>query len=109
MTQQNTTRRNVSRRNVLIALMSAGGALAGTALAQKSATSKEPDKFAQVNVNVRQLLLLMDADKNGKISKQEWMAFMEAEFNQLDTEGKGELDTKQLTQSRLAVKHDNCC
>ena len=97
----------MTRRNLLIAFMSASGALVGNAVAQKSTTSKDQDKFAQVNVNVRQLLLLMDADKNGKISKQEWMAFMEAEFNQLDKDGKGEIDTKQLSQSRLVVKHDN--
>jgi Ca2+-binding EF-hand superfamily protein len=56
---------------------------------------------------VKELLLLMDTDKNGKISKQEWMAFMEAEFNQLDKEGKGELDPKQLSQSRLLAKRSN--
>jgi len=30
---------------------------------------------------VTQLVLLMDADKNGKISRQEFMKFMEAEFD----------------------------
>jgi hypothetical protein len=98
---------NMTRRNLLIALMGTGGALAGTVLAQKSTDTKPPDKFTQANINVRELLLLMDADKNGKISKQEWMNFMEAEFNQLDKDGKGELDPKQLAESRLAVKRGN--
>jgi hypothetical protein len=106
MVQKKSTR-NLTRRNLLIALAGASGALVTNAVAQKPATSKEEDKFALVNNNVKELLLLMDTDKNGKISKQEWMAFMEAEFNQLDKEGKGELDPKQLSQSRLFAKHNN--
>jgi len=34
----------------------------------------------------KQLLLLIDTDKSGKISKQEWTRFMEAEFDRLDKE-----------------------
>jgi Ca2+-binding EF-hand superfamily protein len=45
------------------------------------------------------LLLLMDTDKSGKISKQEWMKFMEAEFDRLDKDKKGQLDAKELEQS----------
>ena len=96
---------HMNRRNLLVALMGAGGALAGSAIAQTPA-SKQPDKYAVVNGHVRELMLLMDTDGNGKISKKEWMSFMEAEFNQLDKDGKGELDPKQLSQSRL-VRHDN--
>jgi hypothetical protein len=32
----------------------------------------------------KSLLLLMDTDKDGRVSKQEWMSFMEAEFDRLD-------------------------
>lgn len=51
------------------------------------------------------MLLLMDTDKNGKISKQEWMNFMEAEFDRLDTAKNGQLDVKELAQSQLRVSH----
>jgi Ca2+-binding EF-hand superfamily protein len=54
---------------------------------------------------VKQLLLLMDPDKNGKISKQEYMNFMEKEFDRLDKDKSGELDPKELTQSQLRVSH----
>ena len=54
---------------------------------------------------VRQLLLLMDTDKNGKISKQEWMKFMEAEFDRLDVEKNGELGVKEIAQSRLRASY----
>jgi hypothetical protein len=37
----------------------------------------------------------------GKISEREWMKFMEAEFDSLDKGKNGELDVKELTQSKL--------
>jgi Ca2+-binding EF-hand superfamily protein len=89
----------MTRRNLLIALMCATGAMAVSDVA-----SKPQDKFALANQNVKQLLLLLDTDKSGKISKQEWMNFMEAEFNKLDKDGNGELDPKELMQSKLAVR-----
>jgi Ca2+-binding EF-hand superfamily protein len=89
----------MTRRSLLIALMSASGAMAVADVAPKPR-----DKFAQANENVKQLLLLLDADKNGRISKQEWMAFMEAEFNKLDKDGNGELDPKELMEARLSVR-----
>jgi hypothetical protein len=35
------------------------------------------------------LLLLIDTDESGKIFKQEWLKFMEAEFDRLDKDKKG--------------------
>ena len=46
----------------------------------------------------------MDTDKSGKISIQEWMKFMEAEFDRLDHDKTGELDPKELRQSKVRVK-----
>lgn len=89
----------MTRRSLLIALMGAGGAIAVADVAPKP-----QDKLAQANENVKQLLLLLDADQNGRISKKEWMAFMEAEFNKLDRDGNGELDQKELMEARLAVR-----
>ncbi len=51
-----------------------------------------------------ELLLLLDTDKSGRVSKQEFMRFMEAEFNRLDKDKSGELDVRELTQSQLKVK-----
>ena len=47
------------------------------------------------------LLLLMDKDKSGKVSRQEYTGFMAAEFERMDINHDGELDVKELTQSQL--------
>lgn len=44
----------------------------------------------------KKLLFLMDTDKNGKVSKREFMNFMSREFDRLDTNHDGELDVNEL-------------
>jgi EF hand domain-containing protein len=96
-------RTNVVLVLVVIALLVATGAVLGTMGAQ--AADKPKDKLALGEDDVKQLLLLMDADKNGMISKAEYMRFMEAEFDRLDKDKSGELDVKELTQSAFRVSH----
>jgi len=81
-------RRNL-RTVLLAATLCAAGGMLGTAEAA-DVTGGEP--------SVRQLLLLMDKDKNGKVSRQEFMDYMAAEFDRLDKNHDGELDVKELTQ-----------
>ena len=72
----------------------------GTAFAQvRTPDNRKADTVALGADEVKQLLVLMDTDKNGKISKAEFMKFMEAEFDRLDTDKSGELDPKELTKS----------
>jgi Ca2+-binding EF-hand superfamily protein len=52
---------------------------------------------------VRQLLLLMDRDQNGQVSRAEFMGFMEAEFEALDVDRSGELNPEELSRSRIRV------
>ena len=99
------TRTNIERAMVAIAALVATWAMLGTAIAQRQAVPKPQDKLALGEPEVKQLLLLMDIDKSGKISKQEWMKFMEAEFDRLDKDKKGQLDAKELEQSKLRVSH----
>jgi len=73
----------------------------GVAAAQKASVPKTQDRLALVEEEVKQLLLLIDTKKTGKITKQEWMSFMEAEFDRLDKDKSGVLDAAELAHSRL--------
>ena len=96
-------RTNIVLVVVVIAVLVATWALLGTAVAQKATVPKPQEKLSLGEDEVKQLLLIMDTDKNGKISKQEWMAFMEAEFDRLDKAKNGQLDVKELARSRFRV------
>jgi Ca2+-binding EF-hand superfamily protein len=95
----------VTRRNLISVLLGATAVLFCPAFAQKAASLKTPDRYALAEEHARELLLLMDTDKNGKISKQEWMKFMEAEFDRLDKDKTGQIDAKELEKSSLRVSH----
>ncbi len=85
-----------------IMAMVASGSLLGNAAAQKASVPKPQDKLALGEDEVKKLLLIMEPEK-GKISKQEYMKFMEAEFERLDKDKNGELDVKKLTQSSVTA------
>jgi EF hand len=84
------------------------GAFVGTTVAAQDSDQKvvSPDdkKVAAGEREAKKLLLLMDADQSGKVSKQEFMNFMEAEFERMDINKDGELDVKELTNSRVQVR-----
>jgi hypothetical protein len=71
------------------------------AFAQKASVPKPIPGARLSDEQVRQLLLLMDTNKDGKITKQEWMKFMEAEFERLDRDHSGDLDATDLASSRV--------
>lgn len=71
---------------------------------QRQAIPKAQDKLALGENEVNQLMLLMDTDENAKISRQEWMKFMEAEFDGLDKDKKGQLDCQGTRAIEVACK-----
>ena len=83
------------------------GVMLGTAVQRQSTGSPKQvvsSKETRVEAGeeyAKKLLALMDADKNGKVSKQEFMSFMEKEFDRLDTKKDGQLDVKELTKLRV--------
>ena len=70
----------------------------------KASVPKPQSTLALGEGAVKDLLLLMEPNKNGKISKQEWMRFMGEEFDRLDKDKQGELDAQELRSERL-IKH----
>jgi hypothetical protein len=78
--------------------------LTGVCLATAHGAGGTPapkDKMALGEADVKRLIILMDGDKNGKISEKEFMDFMKAEFKRLDIDGSGELDVKELKKSQI--------
>jgi len=85
------------------ALLLGVAAVVATAAPQKDSTPKPQNKLALAEDHVKQVLLLMESDKQGKISKQQYMKFMEAEFERLDKGNKGELDVQELTRPTVTA------
>jgi hypothetical protein len=94
---------------VTIAAMVAAGTMlsttVGTARAQSAGANPESKQkernLVAGEAEAKRLLLLMDRDQSGKVSKKEFMTFMEEEFQRLDVNKDGELDVEELTRSRL--------
>jgi len=78
-------------------------AQASTAAAPQFTPESKP--VAAGEFEAKKLLILMDADKSGSVSKKEFMDFMGAEFDRLDTNHDGVLDVKELEQSQLMQAH----
>jgi hypothetical protein len=74
------------------------GAMQSVAAAQQASVTKPQANVALGEDEVKKLLLLMETDSDGKVSKQVYMSFMEAEFDRLDQKKEGKLEVKQLTQ-----------
>ena len=103
-------RRRISSIRVagIITVLVAAGTVLCSATAQKMPVPRPQDNLALGENQVRQLLLLMPTDKKGMVSRQEYMKFMEAEFDRLDKSKNRELDVTEIAQSRLrATRHVN--
>jgi hypothetical protein len=98
-------RTKIGSATLVIAMLATTRGTVGTAVAQKAAVPKPQNKLAIGEDEAKQLLLLIDTDKKGKVSKQEWMRFMEAEFDRLDKAKTCYLDVTELMQSKLRVSH----
>lgn len=88
---------------LLISAMCIMGGVFSRAAAQKSMTTPTEQKGEIVagEAAAKQLLLLMDRDKDGRVSKKEWMTFMEEEFDRLDTNHDGYVNAKDLEKAQI--------
>jgi Ca2+-binding EF-hand superfamily protein len=55
---------------------------------------------ASADKEVRTLIQMMDKDKNGTVSKDEFLQFMGREFDRLDVDKSGTLERKELRPIR---------
>ena len=102
-------KKSTNRRLLLFVVtpLLATSLMLGTVFAQSKQAAPRPQNQQNQEERtdeVKQLLLLMDTDKNGKISKQEWVNFMSAEFDRLDKDKSGDLNPKELAESRLQAR-----
>ena len=77
---------------IIIVVLGSLGAIHRSAGAQKTSAPNPQANLARGEGEVKKLLPLMEADNDGKVSKQEFMRFMEAEFDWMDTKKEQKLD-----------------
>jgi hypothetical protein len=71
------------------------GTMSTAALAANRQTVVTADR------DVRQLVRLMDKDRNGVVSKEEFMEFMGRTFDRIDADKNGTLEPKELQQTAI--------
>ena len=81
------------------------GALGQVSASNTPAFTPDSKPVAAGEYEAKKLLVLMDADKSGTVSKKEFMDFMSAEFDRMDVNHDGLLDVKELEQSQLMQTH----
>jgi hypothetical protein len=103
--EESSMRNHANRVRLIIgaAVLVAALTVFGTAAAQKASAPKPQDRLAIGEQNVRQLLLLMDTNKDGMVSEAEYMRFMEAEFHRLDKANSGALNARELNQASISA------
>jgi Ca2+-binding EF-hand superfamily protein len=90
---------------VATAVFFATGSIITTAVAADAPAAADSSKSETGLTPLAQLLQLMDTDKNGKVSKEEFMKFMESEFDYADKRKNGQLDPSELKNLVFKVNH----
>jgi hypothetical protein len=84
-----------------VALMASVCAAPQSAAPQSATPQSAISPLQKGEYNTVQLLQLMDKDRNGKVSRAEFMKFMNDEFDRLDVNKDGELDVNELAELHL--------
>ena len=79
------------------------GAMLLNAAPPKDSFQKPQDRLLIGEDEVKRLLVIMGPDRTGKVSKAEYMKFMEAEFERLDKTKSGALDVSDLAQPTISA------
>jgi hypothetical protein len=76
------------------------GATLGIGVIVCVGTVAHSQKAASVPMTEKQWLSAMDTDHDGTVSKKEFNAYMDAQFEKVDVDHDGTLDAKELEQLR---------
>jgi len=95
------SQKNHSEREKIMAKFTKIALVSALAVAAASGNAWSASRSAAENAHVKALIRLMDADKNGAVSKEEFMQFMSAEFDRLDTDKSGGLTHEELSHSYI--------
>lgn len=98
----NTVRARIARYAALAVAMGTMSAIAADKPASDAALKPALDAGLQ---QTEVLLALMDTDHSGKVSKEEFMSFMEKEFDLLDKNKDGVLDLNELRKLIPSLRH----
>ena len=93
------------RAIVATAVFFSAGCIITIVVAADAPAAADRTKLAAGLTPVAQLLQLMDTDKNGKISKEEFVKYMEAEFDYADKNKDGQLDPVELNNLVHRLTH----
>lgn len=75
-------------------------------VANPSVAPKTGVGSAAANRYTQALITRMDVDKNGTVTKAEFLKFMEAEFNALDKNKSGFLETTEMLRKEILNRTD---
>ncbi len=75
--------------------------LVAAVIASTSAFAVSKRTWSAGGRDVQNLICLMDQDKNGVVSKEEFMQFMSAEFDRIDVDKSGGLSAEELSRSAI--------
>jgi hypothetical protein len=95
----------ITQAIVATAVLFATGSIIATAVNADTPAAVDSPKLKAGLTPLAQLLQLMDADKNGKVSKDEFMKFMETEFDYADKSKDGQLDPGELKNLVYQMNH----
>jgi hypothetical protein len=96
----------LAKAMLTIAVFLAAGSLVTTEVAADAPAAPASTKKLSTGLTpLAQLLQLMDTDKNGKVSKEEFMNFMQAEFDYADKNKDGQLDPTELKNMVYHMNH----
>jgi len=95
----------LSQTVIVTAALLAASWICVPAVADDAPAAANSAKLNTALTPLAQLLQLMDTDKNGKVSKEEFMNFMGAEFDYADKSRDGQLDPIELKALVYKMNH----